>query len=52
MSYKVLAIPPFDRQVKKLAKKYPSLKRELLELIESLETNPAQGSFIGKTVTR
>ncbi len=48
MSYKVLAIPPFDRQVKKLAKKYPSLKGELLELIESLETNPAQGSFIGK----
>ncbi len=48
MSYKVLAIPPFDRQVKKLAKKYPSLKGELLELIESLETNPAQGSFTGK----
>ena len=48
MSYKVLVIPPFDRQVKKLAKKYPSLKGELLELIESLETNPAQGSFTGK----
>ena len=48
MSYKVLAIPPFDRQLKKLAKKYPSLKREFLALIESLEMNPVQGSFIGK----
>ncbi len=48
MSYKILAIPPFDRQLMKLAKKYPSLKKEFLALIESLEMNPVQGSFIGK----
>ena len=48
MSYKVFSIPPFDRQLKKLVKKYPSLKREFLELLESLEMNPVQGSFIGK----
>jgi mRNA-degrading endonuclease RelE of RelBE toxin-antitoxin system len=37
MNYNILTIPPFDRQLKKLCKKYPSLKKEFLELIESLE---------------
>ena len=43
MSYNVLPIPPFDRQLKRLSKKYPSLKAEYLQLIESLEQNPEQG---------
>jgi mRNA-degrading endonuclease RelE of RelBE toxin-antitoxin system len=33
MSFEVLSIPPFDRQLKKLAKKYPSLKSEFLKLV-------------------
>jgi len=47
MSYNILAIPPFDRQLKRLSKKYPSLKEEYLELIESLEQNPEQGTNLG-----
>ncbi|TAF82966.1 MAG: hypothetical protein EAZ51_01585 [Sphingobacteriales bacterium] len=47
MSYKVLPIPPFDRQLKRLSKKYPSLKEEYFELIESLEQNPEQGTNLG-----
>lgn len=47
MSYKIQTTPPFERQVKKLAKKYPSLKNDLLLLIESLETNPEQGTSLG-----
>jgi mRNA-degrading endonuclease RelE of RelBE toxin-antitoxin system len=47
MSYNILPIPPFDRQLKKLSKKYPSLKEEFLELIESLELNPEQGTNLG-----
>jgi mRNA-degrading endonuclease RelE of RelBE toxin-antitoxin system len=43
MSYNVVLIPPFDRQLKRLSKKYPSLKQEYFELIESLEENPEQG---------
>jgi mRNA-degrading endonuclease RelE of RelBE toxin-antitoxin system len=43
MSYNVVAIPPFDRQLKRLAKKFPSLKIEYADLIESLEENPVQG---------
>ena len=48
MNYSVLPIPPFDRQLKRLAKKYPSLKEEFLELIESLEQRPEQGTNLGK----
>lgn len=47
MSYNVLLIPPFDRQLKRLSKKYPSLKQDFLELIESLEKNPEQGTNLG-----
>ena len=47
MSYKVLPIPPFDRQLKRLSKKYPSLKEEFFKLIESLEENPEQGTHLG-----
>jgi mRNA-degrading endonuclease RelE of RelBE toxin-antitoxin system len=47
MNYKVLTIPPFDKQLKKLAKKYPSLKQEFASLISYLEKNPDQGISLG-----
>ncbi len=47
MSYNILLIPPFDRQLKRLCKKYPSLKDEFLDLIESLEKKPEQGTNLG-----
>jgi Cytotoxic translational repressor of toxin-antitoxin stability system len=43
MSYSISTTPTFEKQVKKLAKKYPSLKSDLLSLIEKLEENPTQG---------
>jgi len=43
MNYKVLTIPPFDRQMKRLSKKYPSLKTEYSALVEELEENPEKG---------
>ena len=46
MSYSVIAIRPFDRQIKQLIKKYPSLKAELAKLILSLEDNPTQGTLL------
>ncbi|HTB32309.1 MAG TPA: type II toxin-antitoxin system RelE/ParE family toxin [Bacteroidia bacterium] len=48
MSYRVLSIPVFDKQFKRLLKKYPSLKKELKELSESLQQYPEQGTHIGK----
>lgn len=47
MSYNVLTVPPFDKQLKRLAKKYPSLKAEFAELLKSLEHEPQQGTYIG-----
>ncbi|MGN6491446.1 MAG: type II toxin-antitoxin system RelE/ParE family toxin [Agriterribacter sp.] len=48
MSYKVKSISVFERQAKKLIKKYASLKKELLELIQELKEKPEQGAPIGK----
>ena len=47
MSYNVITLPPFERQVKRLLKKYPSLKSELRELIASLKEHPDQGAPLG-----
>ena len=47
MNYKVSSIPLFDKQAKRLAKKYPSFKNDLAELIESLATKPRQGKALG-----
>ena len=43
MKYNILTIPPFDRQLKRLVKKFPSLKAEYFVLIEELEKNPEKG---------
>jgi len=43
MSYNVLTITPFDRQMKRLSKKFPSLKAEYSALIKELEENPEKG---------
>jgi mRNA-degrading endonuclease RelE of RelBE toxin-antitoxin system len=48
MSYNVISVAPFDRQLKQLAKKYPSLKKEYSDLIDSLEQNPRTGTPLGK----
>lgn len=49
MNYKVKSIGIFEKQAKKLIKKYPSLKNELFELIDHLEKEPQQGTPIGKS---
>jgi mRNA-degrading endonuclease RelE of RelBE toxin-antitoxin system len=47
MSYKVKSIPKFERELKRLAKKYVSLKTEYMELVQSLKDNPEQGTALG-----
>ena len=49
MSYNVISIPEFEKELKWLAKKYPSLKKEIAELFELLETDPTTGTPIGKS---
>lgn len=48
MSFKVLTIPPFDKQIKKLAKKYPSIKEDFASLLRALQEKPHQGTLLGK----
>ena len=47
MNYKVKTIPNFDKNLKRLIKKFPSLKLEFIDLLDSLEINAMQGISIG-----
>ena len=47
MSYKVKAIPKFEKELKRLAKKYPSLKNEFKQLVQNLQEQPDQGISLG-----
>lgn len=48
MSYNIIAVPTFRKELKRLAKKYNSLKTDLATLFESLEENPVQGTSLGR----
>jgi len=48
MSYSVKSIAIFEKQAKRLIKKYASLKGELLQLVQELKSNPEQGTPLGK----
>jgi len=48
MSYNVKSITVFERQAKRLIKKYASLKGELLALVQELKENPELGKAIGQ----
>ncbi len=48
MSYNIIAVPTFRKELKKLAKKYHTLKTDLALLFEILEENPIQGTPLGK----
>ena len=46
MSYKVDTTDNFEREAKRLIKKYKSLKKEIEDLIDELEENPEKGTHI------
>lgn len=47
MSYNILPTHRFEKELKRLVKKFPSLKSEFGELISELLKNPESGVFIG-----
>src|SRR5882724_11549218 len=49
MSYKVYPTLRFQRFLKRLLKKYPSLKEELVGLIDEIEKKPQIGTSIGNS---
>ena len=48
MNFEIVYTDNFKRELKRLAKKYRSLKNDLEGLISALEENPAQGTSIRK----
>lgn len=48
MRYEVRTLASFEKEFKRLSKKYPSLKSDLTNLVSELENNPFQGSALGK----
>lgn len=47
MSFNIIATPPFVKELKKLSKKYPSIKKDLAELAEKLQKVPRMGTPLG-----
>ena len=52
MTYDFRPSPDFERQAKKLAKHYPSFKKDLLLLLESLKADPWQGVDLGNGIRK
>lgn len=47
MNYRIYTFPSFAREVKRLSKRYKSLKSDLLTLANELQTNPTLGVDLG-----
>ncbi len=47
MNYKIIITHRFEKEIKRLVKKYPSLKDEFALLIQNLLRNPEIGTFLG-----
>jgi hypothetical protein len=50
VSYIVKTISRFDHEIKRLCKKYASLKDEFRELVKELEDNPEKGVHLGNGI--
>ena len=48
MSYDIKTVPNYERRVRRLLKHYPSLKSDLLDLMEQLSENPMMGVDLGR----
>jgi len=48
MNFEIVTTEPFDRKIKRLAKKHKSIKKDLAEIIEALKFDPFIGKPLGK----
>lgn len=47
MSYNLIPTRRFEKELKRLNKKFPSVKNEFAELVNLLSNNPESGTFLG-----
>lgn len=52
MSFEIKTLRSFDKRLKRLAKKYHSIKEDLAVLVASLRENPAQGADLGNNLRK
>jgi mRNA-degrading endonuclease RelE of RelBE toxin-antitoxin system len=50
MNFKIDTIPRFEKDVKKLKKKFPKIKNDLLKFINELSSNPELGINLGENI--
>jgi len=50
MNYKIHTIPRFDKDVKKLKKRFPLIKNDLSQLIQELKNNPTMGTVLSDNI--
>jgi mRNA-degrading endonuclease RelE of RelBE toxin-antitoxin system len=50
MSYKIVPSDTFEREVKRLSKKFKNIKIDLKYLLETLQDNPFSGTSLGKRI--
>jgi mRNA-degrading endonuclease RelE of RelBE toxin-antitoxin system len=47
MSFSIVTTQHFEKELKRLVKKFPSLKNEFAQLIQHIADNPEEGTFLG-----
>ena len=47
MNYSIIATQKFEKEIKRLIKKFPSVKKECATLITKLKNNPTTGNSLG-----
>lgn len=52
MNYSIETLPHFDKQLKRLSKKYKSLKEDFGKFVDMLRENPAVGADLGNGVRK
>lgn len=50
MNYKIITLPFFEKQVKKLKRKYPNIKQDIQKLKDILSTRPKDGKSLGRSI--
>ena len=50
MSFRIIPTHKFEKEIKRLIKKFPSLKKEYAAIIAELKINPARGTPLGNNI--
>jgi len=50
MNFNIETIPRFEKDVKKLKKKFPKIKNDLVDFINELSSNPELGINLGESI--